>query len=84
MVSLVLADPRVMLWGGEPITLGGEVVGHTTSATYGPTLGASVALGYVKQFVKGADYAILNAGESCQARVTLSSPFDPRRERILC
>jgi len=40
--------PEVTLWGSEPILWGDKLAGYTSSACYGPTLGASVAMGYVK------------------------------------
>ena len=72
-----------MLWGGEPILLDGEVVGYTTSATFGPTLGASVALGYVSDYVTGGSYAIEASGAVHAAKASLRAPFDPKRERVL-
>ena len=48
LVILVLQDPEPMLWGGEPILRNGHAVGYTTSGGYGHTLGASVAIGYVR------------------------------------
>jgi glycine cleavage system aminomethyltransferase T/glycine/D-amino acid oxidase-like deaminating enzyme len=48
LVCFVLEDKEVTLWGTEPILWNGEIVGYTTSAAYGPTVGASVAMGYVK------------------------------------
>jgi 4-methylaminobutanoate oxidase (formaldehyde-forming) len=83
LLSLVLEDPGVMLWGGEPILLDGEIVGYTTSATFSPTLGAAVALGYVRGYVKSGSYVISNAGVACAAQASLCAPFDPQRERIL-
>ena len=83
LLSFVLEDPDIMLWGGEPILLDGEVVGYTSSATFGPTLGASVALGYVRKLVGGGRYEILSTGVACGARASLRAPIDPRRERVL-
>ena len=45
-----------MLWGGETITLDGKVVGDLISATFSPTFGCGVGMGYVKHdrlFEKG-------------------------------
>lgn len=44
---LVLDDPEVVLTGKEPIVHGDEAVGFVTSANFGYTVGASLALGYV-------------------------------------
>ena len=45
----VVEDADVTLWGSEPIFWNGEIAGYTTSACYSPTLGASVAMGYVRK-----------------------------------
>lgn len=40
-----LDDPDAnLMWGGEPILRAGAVVGSTTSACFGPTLGRAVAM----------------------------------------
>ena len=85
LASFVLEDPEIMLWGGEPIVSGsGEVLGYTSSATFGPTLGRSVAMGYVWQEKIDGDYRIICAGVPCVAKMSRRAPFDPKRERILC
>ena len=48
LACFVLTDPEITLWGTEPILWNGKISGYTTSACYGPTLGASVAMGYLK------------------------------------
>lgn len=83
--SFVIEDPEVMLWGGEPIVSGaGEVLGYTTSATFGPTLGAAVAMGYIREGAGDGSYSIVVAGTAHTVRMTRRAPFDPNRERILC
>ncbi|MCW1922644.1 FAD-dependent oxidoreductase [Luteolibacter arcticus] len=57
LICLVLDEPEPLLWGGEPILWDGEPAGYTTSAAWSPTLGRSVALGYVKR----SDRSILSA-----------------------
>ncbi len=54
LVCFALADPEITLWGTEPILMGGVLVGYTTSACFGPTIGASVAMGYVKHPTGGS------------------------------
>ena len=48
LACFVLTDPEITLWGTEPILWNGKISGYTTSACYGPTLVASVAMGYLK------------------------------------
>jgi len=83
LVSLVLEDPNVMLWGGEPILLNGEITGYTTSATFSPTFNAAVALGYVRDYVRNGNYRILCASGNFAAKIGIKSPYDPNRERLL-
>ena len=45
LVSLVLADPDAMIWGGELVLRDGVAVGQVTSGAWGETLGACVAPG---------------------------------------
>jgi 4-methylaminobutanoate oxidase (formaldehyde-forming) len=91
LVSLVLDDPEPILWGGERFFRDGVCVGYTTSAAYGHTLGASVALGYLdlggepvtRALIESGAYAVDVSGERVGARVSLDPLFDPERERIL-
>ena len=83
LVSLVLSDPGVMLWGGEPIFRDGEMTGYTTSAAFSPTFDAPVALGYVREYSGRGHYEILAGGTRRPARAGLRAPFDPKRERLL-
>ncbi len=91
LLAFVLEDPSVMLWGGEPILRQGEIVGYTTSAAYGHSLGGAVAVGYVKiansvtlRTVVAGPYQVEVAGERRAAKAYLKAPFDPQRERLLC
>jgi glycine cleavage system aminomethyltransferase T len=48
LVNIVLDDPAVWIWGGEPVHLGGDAVGELSSAGWSPKAGACVALGYLR------------------------------------
>src|SRR4029077_3810002 len=48
LISLVLDDPEVMMWGGELLLRDGAAAGLLTSAAWGATLGASVGMAYVR------------------------------------
>ena len=89
MVSLVLNDPEVMIWGNEPILRDGEDVGHTTSAAFGHTIGAGVALGYIHykggitpEYLDGGRYEILVDGTPVSAQLHQHAPYDPARKKI--
>ena len=94
LVSLALevTDPTVTLWGNEPIFRDGTLVGYTSSGCFSPTLGKPLAMGYVKRpgggpvdksYVTSGAYTILQDGIHWPASVSLQSPVDPKRERIL-
>ena len=89
LVQFALEDPEPLLYHEEPIWRDGVVVGSTTSAMYGHTLGRSVALGYVAhaegvsaEFVGSGSYEIEIAGERYAARASLRPMYDPRAERV--
>jgi 4-methylaminobutanoate oxidase (formaldehyde-forming) len=89
LVVFTLDDPEPLLLGDEPIYRNGEVVGRTTSGTYGHTVGRSVGMGYVEN-EEGVDTADIRSGayeievrsERFQATASLRPPYDPRNERV--
>ncbi len=48
LLTFVLDDPAVWVWGGEPIGIDGVPVGELSSAGWSPKAGACAALGYVR------------------------------------
>jgi 4-methylaminobutanoate oxidase (formaldehyde-forming) len=90
VVSLVVDAPRTNLWGGELILRDGAPVGFVTSAAFGHTIGAPVALGLVSNPHGAADRAWIDAGrheidlagERYAARVSLRAPYDPDNVRV--
>jgi 4-methylaminobutanoate oxidase (formaldehyde-forming) len=90
LVIFVLKNPEPMLWGSEPIYCDGRAAGYTTSGSYGHTVGAAIAMGYVNgsggvnpELIKSSRFEIGVAGERCAAMACLSPPFDPKRTRVL-
>jgi 4-methylaminobutanoate oxidase (formaldehyde-forming) len=91
MVSFVLDDPDVMMWGGELVLRDGVAVGQVMSAAWGGTLGACVALAYVwrrdgaavtPDYLAEGAYEINVGGNVCAATLHTKPPFDPAGERI--
>lgn len=85
LLSFVLLDPTPVLWGGEPIFWDGKAVGYTTSACFSPTLGASIAMGYVRspdhKVLRRSDYLegsfeIQHNGKMFAARCGFKSPLE--------
>ena len=72
----------------EPIYRDGVMVGSTTSAQFGHTIGASVGLGYVENeagvstdWIKEGAYEIEVACERYPAKTSLRPMYDPKSER---
>ncbi|MDJ0957019.1 MAG: FAD-dependent oxidoreductase [Arenicellales bacterium] len=89
LVTFALKSPEPLMYHEEPIFRDGVKVGSTTSAMYGHTVGASIALGYVeneggvsKDFVESGDFEIEVAAERVPARASLRAFYDPKHERI--
>jgi heterotetrameric sarcosine oxidase gamma subunit len=89
LVSFVLDDPEALPWGDEPIWCEGAIVGSTTSAAYGHTLGRPVAMGYVRRpegvdaaYLAMARFEIEIGGLRFAARGGLRAPYDPNGTRV--
>jgi 4-methylaminobutanoate oxidase (formaldehyde-forming) len=80
---LVLADPRSVALGNEPVRAGGEVVGRVTSGGYGYTVGQSIAYAYVPADLEPeAPVEVDIFGEWVAGVVAREPLFDPRGERV--
>ena len=88
LVQFKLDDPEPLLYHDNPILRNGELVGKTTSGSYGHTVGSAVAMGYVKSSVNMPRDEIIDATFKLQINgalypVTASyRPFyDPQSHR---
>ncbi len=89
LAMFVLDDPEPLLLGDEPIYRDGVIVGYTTSGNYSHVLGRSIAMGYLENpegatpsWIRAGSYQIEAATERFAASVRLSSPYDPKGEKI--
>jgi len=90
VVSLVVDAAHTNLWGNELILRNGAPVGFVTSAAFGHTIGAPVALGLVtnasgiadKAWVADGRYEIDLAGQRHAAAVSLKAPYDADGLRV--
>ena len=91
LVSLVLADPDAMIWGGELVLRDGVAVGQVTSGAWGETVGGAVGLAYIRDpagdpvtadFARAGAYEVNVGGRLYPAAVHLRPPFDPEGQRI--
>ena len=81
LVSVVLDNPNVMMWGGELVLRDGAGVGQITSAAWAAETGACVALAYVRGAIDGR-FEVNVGGQRCPARVSTQAPYDPANSRI--
>ena len=89
LAVFTLEDPEPLLLGNEPIWRDGQLVGRTTSGTFGHTLGVSVGMGYVENpngvtndWIRGGAYELEVAAERFPAKVRLTAPYDRRGRRV--
>ena len=84
LCCLVLADPRSVTLGNEPVRAGGEICGRVTSGGYGYTLGASIAYAYLpaEHAEPGTEVAVEVFGEWIDGEVRSEPLFDPNGTRV--
>jgi heterotetrameric sarcosine oxidase gamma subunit len=91
LVSLVLEDSNTMMWGGELVLRDGLAVGQVTSAAWGETLGACVALAYVwrrdgnvvtSEYLNSGRYEINVGGNVVAASLHQKPAFDPTNAKV--
>jgi 4-methylaminobutanoate oxidase (formaldehyde-forming) len=82
--SVMLADPRAMCLGNEPVFANGRVVSRVTSGGIGYTLGASIALAYLPTELAdaGTSLSVEVFGERVDAVVADDPLYDPKGESI--
>ena len=80
----LLVDADVQLYGGEAIRRNGKVLGVTSSAGWGHTIGKAIALGYVPADEAGHDdYEVEAFTRRHAARRITGAAVDPERKKIL-
>jgi len=91
LVSVVLDDPAVMMWGSELLLRDGEPAGQVMSAAWGETLNAAVGLAYLRdpagaavtaEFARAGTYAVNVGGQLVSATIGLRPPYDPAGAKI--
>ncbi len=84
LCCLVLADPRSVALGNEPVRAGGEICGRVTSGGYGYTVGASIAYAYLpaEHSEPGTEVAVEVFGEWIDGEVRREPLFDPDGARV--
>ena len=90
LVQFRLQHDDALAYHNEPIWRDGELVGRVTSGMYGHTVGAPLAMGYVRNahgavdsdFVLSGQYEVEIACERIAAEVSLRPWYDPASERV--
>ncbi len=77
------SDSMVYPIGGEAIIVNGSVVGFTTTANFGHSVGKSIAYGYLPiELVHRTDFTIEVYGEPVPAMRHDGALYDPKGERL--
>ena len=91
LVSLLLDDPDVMMWGSELLLRDGEPAGQVMSAAWGESVGGCVGLAYLRdpaggpvtaEFAKTGTFHVNVGGYLAGAAIFLRSPYDPAGTKI--
>ena len=85
MVCLAIEAQEADATGGEPIFLpDGTPIGQVSTGAYGYSVGASLALGYVKaaHAIGGTEVTVSVLGRPHRARILNEPAFDPAGERL--
>ena len=92
LVSVVLDDPQVMMWGGELLLRDGAAAGLVTSGGLGscrrrlgraglpPAFGRRLPV--TPDYVRAGRYEVNVGGRVCGATASLRPPFDPEGEKV--
>jgi 4-methylaminobutanoate oxidase (formaldehyde-forming) len=84
LACLVLADPRAVALGSEPVRVDGRLVGRVTSGGYGYTVERSIAYAYLPaaEFAVGRDVEVEIFGEWISGTVADEPLYDAKGERL--
>ena len=79
LCCMTLDNPGAVAMGKEPLLDGDRLLGYVTSASYGGTVGESIAYGYlpVEYAVEGTNVQVMYFGERCGATVASEPRYDP-------
>jgi glycine cleavage system aminomethyltransferase T/glycine/D-amino acid oxidase-like deaminating enzyme len=90
LVSLLVEDPDVDLFGNEPVLLGGSWIGYVRAAAYGHTVGGAVGLAMVEhpdgvtpEWLASMEFEVWTPRGNTPVRLSAAPLYDPARTRIL-
>ncbi|MFI4984557.1 MAG: FAD-dependent oxidoreductase [Solirubrobacterales bacterium] len=80
---VLLADPRSVALGNEPVRVNGEILGRVTSGGFGYTIERSIAYAYLPAEIEvGTEVEVDVFGEWIAGVLTREPLLDPKGERI--
>lgn len=84
LVTILFDDLDAEPLGGEPVFVGGDMVGKTTSAAFGYRVGAPIALALISSdfALEGSVAAARIGARDCSGRLSLKPGFDPAGSRM--
>ena len=83
LCCLVLADPRSVALGSEPVRVDGQVTGRVTSGGYGYSVERSIAYAYVPSEIKpGSPVEVEIFGRWVPGHVSEEPLYDPKGQKI--
>ena len=84
LACLVLADPRSVALGSEPVRVDGEILGRVTSGGYGYSVDRSIAYAYVPPDLAepGREVEVEVFGTWVPGTIAEEPVFDPAGDRI--
>ena len=84
LVTLVLADPRAVVLGNEPVRVDGKIMGRVTSGSYGAYIKSSIAFAYlpVERAEVGIMTEILVFGNWIPAKIVQGPLYDPKGTKV--
>jgi 4-methylaminobutanoate oxidase (formaldehyde-forming) len=84
LCCLLLADPRSVALGNEPVRVGDEIRGRVTTGGFGYTVERSIAYAYLppEHAEPGTEVAVEIFGEWIEGEIAKEPLLDPKGERI--
>ncbi|MFI5193134.1 MAG: glycine cleavage T C-terminal barrel domain-containing protein, partial [Chitinophagales bacterium] len=84
LVTIILADPKAVVLGNEPVRVDGQVLGRVTSGSYGAHIQSSIAFAYlpVDRAAVGTRTEILVFGNWIAAKVMQGPLYDPKGIKV--
>ena len=89
LAVFTLEDPGPLLYHDEPIYRNGELVSRNTHGAYAHYLGCAIGMGYLEnpegirdEWIMSGKYEIDIEGKRYPARVHITTPYDPKGQRV--